>query len=860
MLHVALLSVLTTTPLAFPALTDARRLTNNPSLELRVLDSRGSTLRLEQTYKGLRVLNTKTTAEVDITGRIVSIDRQWKTLSGELPPVKISVAQAMRTAFAKAGVDFDRLPTPTLDAFAELAVLADGSKPRVVYELPVMSVNPFDRLTAVVDATTGEIVRMRNGTIALDTQHPVFDPNPTTAATPVSKTITTNDATMFKGAKIDTASCIHSTSLDLQYYVVPFPSTGDFAQYKQLVELALGKKIDWIVAPLCKEPHTALPSQQYTPVLDQTLPTAKTDQFAEVNFYYHADRVAKYFSTAGAGNLNAGFAGRAGDPLRGTVNFMAPSISTIVCTTAMFTYPADTSPASIQTAAKLAFEARGDQKDVPNFATCSAFKGKPQPTEQDFTAFDNAFFMPALDNDQLGPLATFLGDFRPYDSMIFGQGTIDFAYDASVIYHEYTHGVVNSVDALQDGLAKDKWGLDYAPGAMNEGLADYFASVLTPQLDGCLGPYSAVLMGPGATCLRDLRNEDVCPNYLYGEVHHDSTGFSGALWEIRAGFTKASDQAEFDKAVFEALDAMPNDAQFTHFNHKLLDQMKAHGLATANALEIFAKKNVLDCERAITLKEGDKSGSVNLAGTQTSEGDFAPGFVQYRLEVPPLTKKIEISLKVAESAGGGFDSIPGNVFGGGQQETLDVRLQINTKGPVEFLDYPTSGVPAGAEEVELSKKNKAVFEVKKKTTGPWYVALANYNGGGHGISEVSFTVTDKFEDEKPAGAEACSATVNGWCPADGACVNGTCTEITSDTACSASKPTGLCTGGNTCEAGVCKTWTPPAVPPTSNPVIAPPSQKTGCGCDASASTGMLDGWLVLAAALFVVGRLRRKRD
>ncbi len=744
-------------PLSQPQLMDARRLTGDPALELHTLQDRELTpgqLRLEQTYRGYRVLNSKLTAEVDAFGRLTRIDRTFKKVSGELPPVNVSVQQAMRTAFADAGVDLDRLPTPTIKTNETLVILAEGSKPQLVYQFPVLSVNPFDSLTALVDATTGKVIRMQNATVTVDNPAKVFDPNPRSAPTLVSKTITTTDSTKLVGDWIDTRQCTHATSDDLEYYVVPFPSTGEFAQYKQLIELALKKPIDWVVVPLCKEQNKGDPDNaddpaaQYQPVLAETSAAAASDTFSEVNFYYHADRVAKYFAAAGAGNLNAGFAGRTPKRLQGSVNFMTPSISTVVCTLGRYNLaPADiTNPTAVRAAAKAAFEQRNQEPNVAfggqTIANCSSLPAG-NPGAVDFTAFDNAFFMPALDNSQLGPIAGLLGNIRNFDSMVFGQGRIDFAYDSSVVYHEYTHAVVNSVDALQDGLAKDKFGLDYAPGAMNEGLSDYFASVLNPTLDGCMGPYSAALI-PNAECLRDLNNEAKCPDYLVGEVHEDSLAFSAALWAARNTFSAAADQATFDKAVFETLDAMTNDAQFAAFFSKLLTQMTSRGLSTDAASEIFTKKNVLNCERVVALEEGDSSKAISLAGTQTSGGDFAPGFVQYRLQVPKNTKEILLSLEIEDPPQPGGGLIPG-VGGGG--ETPDVRVLLRVGKPVEF-DYPTDAntLPTDSEEFELKKNNTALLEISKATEGDWYIAVVNYNGSGHTLSSVSFSVEDTFED------------------------------------------------------------------------------------------------------------------
>ena len=92
---------------------------------------------------------------------------------------------------------------------------------------------------------------------------------------------------------------------------------------------------------------------------------------------------------------------------RGTVNFIAPSISTILCTTAAYERPAGTpSDAQLRTAAETAFSKRGNQPNLPGYSDCKPFLGVTVPTDSDFGPFDNAFFMPAVNNLLLGASRT----------------------------------------------------------------------------------------------------------------------------------------------------------------------------------------------------------------------------------------------------------------------------------------------------------------------------------------------------------------------------------------------------------------------------------------------------------------------
>ncbi len=143
------------------------------------------------------------------------------------------------------------------------------------------------------------------------------------------------------------------------------------------------------------------------------------------------------------------------------------------------------------------------------------------------------------------------------DAMVFGQGpTADYAYDATVAYHELTHGVVFAwggfnadIDAL-GGLAE--------PRAVNEGTADAMAVSETGRSE--IGSFLAATSNPPEAYVRDLSDPGAtrtCKgngtvvsqlgttaiNGLDGEVHDDGQIWNGFFWEVYQGLKTAGIRA-----------------------------------------------------------------------------------------------------------------------------------------------------------------------------------------------------------------------------------------------------------------------------------------------------------------------------
>ena len=150
--------------------------------------------------------------------------------------------------------------------------------------------------------------------------------------------------------------------------------------------------------------------------------------------------------------------------------------------------------------------------------------------------FDNAFYDPNI------------------DAMVFGQGAhADFAYDATVMYHELTHAVVQAWGGFD--LDIDALGSVFEGAGLNEGTADSMAVSETGR--SALGAFLSATETPPAPSFRDMDDPDAtrsCQgngsrisqfgvsnviNGLVGEEHADGEIWNGFYWEIFQGLRAA---------------------------------------------------------------------------------------------------------------------------------------------------------------------------------------------------------------------------------------------------------------------------------------------------------------------------------
>lgn len=283
--------------------------------------------------------------------------------------------------------------------------------------------------------------------------------------------------------------------------------------------------------------------------------------------------------------------------------------------------------------------------------------GKAQDPKAPLLHFENAFFSPG---DAGGGFSRLLLG-RDGDMIAFGMGArANYALDADVIYHEFTHAVVHTRGRLRDPSFRDDRGQNDDPGALNEGLADYFSSGLSG--DPGVGEYAQKnlpqLTGRG---LRNLETPWHCTDDRVGEVHEDSRALSGALWAARkavAGDPKDPSAAalrrrdRFDQAVLAALEGTPALPSMSDLARLVLDEVKrlAGDLgadAETKTRAAFTERGVLpECDR-ILRKAGPKRALCLDGGDGRS---VIPGHVQWRLDIGPEQDSLKVALELAEGS------------------------------------------------------------------------------------------------------------------------------------------------------------------------------------------------------------------
>ncbi|MFO0760882.1 MAG: MYXO-CTERM sorting domain-containing protein [Byssovorax sp.] len=274
--------------------------------------------------------------------------------------------------------------------------------------------------------------------------------------------------------------------------------------------------------------------------------------------------------------------------------------------------------------------------------------------------FQNAFFAP--ENPLFSAVFGINGG-----AMWFGQGPLkDYSYDGDVVYHEFTHAVVNVTLKLAGTSHMDAFGASASPGAMNEGLADYFSSALTGDPD--VGEYASQDFAPGSPAIRSLTAPDSCPSDVGGEVHQDATMFSASLWDVRKTLT-AEQKPLYDGAIFTAMNSSPTgNLGYEDFAKLALSAIEASplGQPISDALSAaFTARGLLpQCQRILEYKGDPLSGPKALSnlwfapGTQTNgvktSSGYTPGVVQVHGALPENTAKLTVGFTKVEIGGGGF--------------------------------------------------------------------------------------------------------------------------------------------------------------------------------------------------------------
>ncbi|MBX3225530.1 MAG: hypothetical protein KF795_33805 [Labilithrix sp.] len=481
---------------------------------------------------------------------------------------------------------------------------------------------------------------------------------------------------------------------------------------------------------ICDLLQTAAPNDDgdfvYTPSDVAGSKEARSDVFSEVSIYFHAAKAYAFFRAL-SGEPEAQVV--VDKPLKLVANLQVPAGMT-----------------------------SGDMSKA----------GNPDiPLE----TFQNAFFSPAG-----GGLGQLFQQLYGFDSgaLWFGQGPKrDYAYDGDVVYHEFGHAVVEATLKLGQWHVDARGAID-SPGAMNEGLSDYFSSAITGDPD--VGEYAAVDMGAAAgSVIRTLANKDACPTAITGAVHYDSTLFSGGLWQARQTLPER-DRAKFDAALYKAMRAHTGngDLGFDDLTKLFLSTLKTDLPAGATALEkAMTERGVLpSCERILSFDKAkiaspDKRIGFVAPGKQlVNVKGTAPGIIQVRAALPPNTAAVKVSFTARSGGGGGQ-----NPFGGNAKPFAPVVL-AKLGAPITWDPKSTAGHDADAKAAadSASGSTSATIAIPEGATADAiYVQIASTGDDSGAYDDVSLT----FSAREPTDEEAP--------PPEGAV-----TTTTTETGCSAS--------------------------------------------------------------------------
>jgi MYXO-CTERM domain-containing protein len=510
--------------------------------------------------------------------------------------------------------------------------------------------------------------------------------------------------------------------------------------------------------------------------------TAPEDLFAEPAMFYHATRVYDFFQALGFTRLRQ-------VPLACSVNFRIPV----------------------------------DMAGGIDFANMTNPNGTLYP-------FDNAFFLPAGGMAGIFP--------RDTDSIVFGQGTHgDFSYDGDIVYHEFTHAVIDSTIGLQAASFDDQ-GLDIGPGALNEGYADVFAMFMTG--DPGMGDYGGVDLTPSGL-IRDLENDNRCPEDMIGEVHEDSLPWGSAAWEIYALYGDPVVQPYYD-----AMMSLVYGSDFAVAVSSTLAELNAALGATveAAARAEFERRNIVNCLRVI---ESGTAAFPQLAGEGTGTvtlRPYVPGYAMFHITVPAGQTQI---WAVFGATGGGFMGgtiVPHVLFRNGP-DRLSFRLSGTTVIGNEDWAVDATEVRSNTYEAVYCEASGTI------PAGDYWVMIANSGAGAMALTDIELgfnnstpmslcrgtdldagdgapDVVEDVPEDVPAEAEADATPPTGCNPTD--CTNN-CRW--------AGQAGGSCVGEGDAAQCVC-------------------SSDSGCGCRAVGGHGGAALLGLLFVGLAVVIRRRRR--
>jgi len=221
---------------------------------------------------------------------------------------------------------------------------------------------------------------------------------------------------------------------------------------------------------------------------------------------------------------------------------------------------------------------------------------------EDWSPMDNAFFSPG-------------GITGPYASpnlIAIGQGSqVDFSVDSDVFIHEFGHYVSHNAVGYNNGQgAYGQYGLTPWGGAIDEGIADYFACTMNE--DPVLGEASLAPFG----AQRDLSDTSKrCPDDTVGEVHYDGEIVGSLGWSAREAFgVERGDQLVW--GAVSMLTPNPSMSDFARGLQATADELVAQGSMTAQDRQVLENliiaRGMNDCDHVLDVSAQKPRTFINM--------------------------------------------------------------------------------------------------------------------------------------------------------------------------------------------------------------------------------------------------------
>jgi len=243
----------------------------------------------------------------------------------------------------------------------------------------------------------------------------------------------------------------------------------------------------------------------------------------------------------------------------------------------------------------------------------------------------------------------FFGDFDGDGDRDLSFGISDdgynFGYDTDVIYHEFGHALVRKL-AGSMWMQADSLGVDWTPGALNEGMADTFAMIQNPD------PILAESLSRSDRWdkgIRDLSVPRTCPGDLQSQVHRSGRIWGSTVWRMiehpDVGPDLVADIMVAAVSTWSNGTNWPDAAESVLMVTEDLLADDLIGPASAEAITIIIKSSgMLECERIIDLEQTDNMRLTLINYGFRGDYERVPGGVQFKHRVDPSVDHLRLRI------------------------------------------------------------------------------------------------------------------------------------------------------------------------------------------------------------------------